>query len=95
MSNEFAHDVALEWAKAHADDRVSPVEFGLQAAQVYLAANVAFFDLVSDASKLTARLAVLSAPSEMLQALGRLSPHCPATEAASSQARSPDAEGSA
>jgi hypothetical protein len=78
MSNEFAHDVAMEWAKANSTDlSLSPAEFGVRAAQVYLAADMAFANLPGDVPRITERLAALSVPSETLQSLLRCASQSP------------------
>ena len=95
MSNDFAHDVALEWAKAHAEGfKRAPVEFGLKAAQVYLAADLVFANLPRDLPAVTARLAALSAPAETLQLLEQTAERLAAAKEVGCPVRSADAEGS-
>ena len=95
MSNEFAHDVAMEWARAHAEAfKREPVEFGLKAAQVYLAADVVFSELPKDLPAVTARLAALSALAEKPQLPEQTAARLLAEKEASCQVRSAGAEGS-
>ena len=94
MSIDFAHDVALEWAKAHANDFLTPAEFGLKAAQVYLAADMAFAGDSSGVARFIERLTALSIPSETLQSHLRSVSQCPGSPDHVPEKQA-DAEGSA
>lgn len=76
MADQQHHDVSLfaaqTWAQAHAGGQVNPVEFGHNAAKVYLAALQTLAN-AGDEEATSAALASLSVPAETWQWLAQLS----------------------
>lgn len=76
MAVQQHHDVSLfaaqTWAQAHAGGQVNPVEFGHNAAKVYLAA-LRTLENAGDEKATAAAVAVLSVPPEVWQSLAQLS----------------------
>lgn len=83
----LASEITRAWAQAHALGQANPVEFGHNAAKVYLAALQTLAH-AGDEKATAAALAALSIPSETLQAIAQLSSLSPRCAADSSHAGS-------